>query len=45
MVYTFFLRYMMMPRQPMAVIMLIIVVQLVQSIGDAIVNRMAYRRG
>ena len=29
----------------MAVIMLIIVVQLVQSIGDAIVNRMAYRRG
>lgn len=29
----------------MAVIMLIIIVQAVQSIGDAIVNRMAYRRG
>ena len=28
-----------------AVVVLIIVVQLVQSIGDAIVNRMAYRRG
>jgi len=29
----------------MAVVVLIIIVQLVQSIGDAIVNRMAYRRG
>ena len=29
----------------MAVTVLIIIVQLVQSIGDAIVNRMAYRRG
>ena len=29
----------------MAVVVLIITVQLVQSIGDAIVNRMAYRRG
>lgn len=29
----------------MAVIVLIVVVQLVQSIGDFIVNRMAYRRG
>lgn len=29
----------------MAVIVLIIIVQLVQSLGDGIVNRMAYRRG
>ncbi len=33
------------PVLAVAVIVLIIVVQLVQSIGDAIVNRMAYRRG